>query len=206
MMNGGDLLISVDNTGAATATAAARTSYEASMDDDMIDITTDARRDITDLVDRSQGSKNLMEDPLAEHDASGAAGAGAGAGGASGSRTHYDDFHTIDWLKDLARDRFRHRIIQRRRKESLWQTIVTLHDSWSGWICVLLVGLSSGVAAAVVDIGTNWMFNIKDGLCINAFWLNKAQCCWASKNISYDKFSNPKCPEVHSTTSHLDLI
>lgn len=156
-------------------------NYEASIDDDMLDITTDARRDITDLVDRSQGSKNLMDDPLVED---------------SGSRTHYDDFHTIDWLKDLARDRFRHRIIQRRRKESLWQTIVTLHDSWSGWICVLFVGLSSGLAAAIVDIGTNWMSNIKDGLCVNAFWLNKAQCCWASKNISYDKFSNPKCPEV----------
>jgi hypothetical protein len=40
------------------------------------------------------------------------------------TKTHYDDFHTIDWLKDLARDRFRHRIIQRRRKESIWQKIV----------------------------------------------------------------------------------
>ena len=184
------MLVAVDGASLETATnsnSAAhnqpKTSYEASMDDDMLDITTDARRDITDLVDRSQGSKNLMDDPTVDS-----------SGG--GSRTHYDDFHTIDWLKDLARDRFRHRIIQRRRKESLWQTIVTLHDSWSGWICVLLVGLSSGMAAAIVDIGTNWMTNIKDGLCVNAFWLNKAQCCWASKNISYDKFNNPKCPEV----------
>lgn len=183
------MLVAVDGASLETATnsnSAAhnqpKTSYEASMDDDMLDITTDARRDITDLVDRSQGSKNLMDDPTVDS-----------SGG--GSRTHYDDFHTIDWLKDLARDRFRHRIIQRRRKESLWQTIVTLHDSWSGWICVLLVGLSSGMAAAIVDIGTNWMTNIKDGLCVNAFWLNKAQCCWASKNISYDKFNNPKCPE-----------
>jgi hypothetical protein len=156
-------------------------SYEMSIDEDMVDITTDARRDITDLVDRSQGSKNLMDDPVVED---------------TSIRTHYDDFHTIDWLKDLARDRFRHRIIEKRRKESLWQEIVTLHDSWSGWICVLLVGLSSGLAAAIVDIGTNWMTNIKDGICVNAFWLNKPQCCWASKNISYNNYSNPECPEV----------
>lgn len=156
-------------------------NYETTIDDEMVEITTDARRDITDLVDRSQGSKNLMDDPVVED---------------STVRTHYDDFHTIDWLKDLARDRFRHRIIQKRRKESIWQEIVTLHDSWSGWICVLLVGLSSGLAAAIVDIGTNWMTNIKDGICVNAFWLNKAQCCWASEHIEYDFYNNPKCPEV----------
>ena len=72
-----------------------------SIDDEMLEITTDARRDVSDLIDRSQGSKNLMEIPLIED---------------SSTRTHYDDFHTIDWLKDLARDRFRHRIIQKKKK------------------------------------------------------------------------------------------
>ena len=55
------------------------------------------------------GSKNLMESPGVQEES---------------TKTHYDDFHTIDWLKDLARDRFRHRIIQRRRKESILQKIV----------------------------------------------------------------------------------
>ena len=158
-----------------------QTAFGLSIDDDMLEITTDARRDVSDLVDRSQGSKNLMDTPLIED---------------SSTRTHYDDFHTIDWLKDLARDRFRHRIIQKKRKENIWQQIVTLHDSWSGWLCVLLVGLSSGVVAAVVDIGSNWITHIKDGICVNAFWLNKPQCCWASKNVTYDHYNNPKCPEV----------
>jgi chloride channel 3/4/5 len=167
--------------------AATKNPFAFSIDDDMLDITTDARRDVSDLVDRSQGSKNLMADVPSIEDTSGAGGT---------ARTHYDDFHTIDWLKDLARDRFRHRIIEQRRKESIWQQIVTLHDSWSGWICVLLVGLSSGLVAAVVDIGTNWITHLKDGMCVNAFWLNKPQCCWASKNVTYDRYNNPKCPEV----------
>jgi hypothetical protein len=156
------------------------TKFGITFDDEMLEITTDARRDISDLIDRSQGSKNLMDVPVIED---------------SSIRTHYDDFHTIDWLKDLARDRFRHRIIQKKRTENFLQRLITLHDAWSGWICVLLVGLSSGLAAGMVDIGTSWMTNLKDGICINAFWLNKAQCCWASRQIKYDKHNNPECPE-----------
>jgi len=63
---------------------------------------------------------------------------------------------------------------------------------------VLLVGLSSGLVAAVVDIGSNWITHIKEGICVNAFWLNKPQCCWASKNVTYDHYNNPKCPEWFS--------
>ena len=187
--------LSLAATAAATGqkNSSSRNPFAFTLDDDMLDITTDARRDVSDLVDRSQGSKNLMDVSGAE-EMNGGVGGGGGVGSAL---THYDDFHTIDWLKDLARDRFRHRIIELRRKESLWQQIVTLHDSWSGWICVLLVGLSSGLVAAIVDIGTNWCTHIKEGVCVNAFWLNKPQCCWASKNVTYDSYNNPKCPEVH---------
>ena len=71
-----------DNT--IDSSALTKNPFGFSPDDDMLDITTDARRDVSDLVDRSQGSKNLMDVPGVED---------------STSRTHYDDFHTIDWLK-----------------------------------------------------------------------------------------------------------
>lgn len=35
----------------------------------------------------------------------------------------YDDFHTIDWQRDLARDRMRHRYIVKKRQNSLWDLI-----------------------------------------------------------------------------------
>lgn len=35
----------------------------------------------------------------------------------------YSDFHTIDWQRDLARDRMRHRHIVKKRKNSLWELI-----------------------------------------------------------------------------------
>jgi len=35
----------------------------------------------------------------------------------------YEDFHTIDWQRDIARDRMRHRYIVKKRQDSLWDLI-----------------------------------------------------------------------------------
>ena len=56
----------------------------------------------------------------------------------------YDDFHTIDWLRDIARDRNRHRQIVKKKQESCFEKIKGAHDAWSGWVCVLLVGCAAG--------------------------------------------------------------
>ena len=56
----------------------------------------------------------------------------------------YDDFHTIDWQRDIARDRMRHRHIVKKKKESICDLIRGAHDAWSGWVCVLLVRPLSG--------------------------------------------------------------
>ena len=98
----------------------------------------------------------------------------------------YDDFHTIDWQRDIARDRMRHRYIIRRKQDSLWDLIKGTHDAWSGWVCVLLVGLFTGAVAGVIDIGASWMTDLKYGLCPQAFWLNREQCCWSSKETTFD--------------------
>lgn len=56
----------------------------------------------------------------------------------------YDDFHTIDWLREMSRNRLRHRQIQHKKNESYFHRIKKLHDAWSGWLVVLLVGLAAG--------------------------------------------------------------
>jgi len=40
----------------------------------------------------------------------------------------------------------------------------------------------SGCVAGVIDIGTSWLSDIKEGVCKDAFWLNKEQCCWSSND------------------------
>ncbi|XP_037302810.1 H(+)/Cl(-) exchange transporter 3-like [Manduca sexta] len=41
----------------------------------------------------------------------------------------YDDFHTIDWQRDIARDRMRHRYIVKKRQDSIWDLIKGAHDA-----------------------------------------------------------------------------
>ncbi|XP_026331883.1 H(+)/Cl(-) exchange transporter 5 isoform X2 [Hyposmocoma kahamanoa] len=98
----------------------------------------------------------------------------------------YDDFHTIDWQRDIARDRMRHRYIIKKRQDSIWDLIKGAHDAWSGWVCVLLVGVCTGVVAGVIDIGASWMTDLKFGICPQAFWFNREQCCWSSNETTFD--------------------
>ncbi len=58
----------------------------------------------------------------------------------------YEDFHTIDWQKDMARDRQRHRQLARRQHVgSIFQKLKGVQDASSGWICVLFVACLAGV-------------------------------------------------------------
>lgn len=47
----------------------------------------------------------------------------------------YDDFHTIDWQRDIARDRMRHRFIVKKRRDSLWECI----KAWFLWNIYFLI-------------------------------------------------------------------
>lgn len=99
----------------------------------------------------------------------------------------YEDFHTIDWQRDIARDRMRHRYIVKKRQDSLWDLVKGAHDAWSGWLCVLLVGIAAGCVAGMVDIGASWMSDLKHGICPQAFWFNREQCCWPTKQSVFEE-------------------
>ncbi|XP_067003599.1 H(+)/Cl(-) exchange transporter 5 isoform X8 [Anabrus simplex] len=159
-----------------------------SSDDDMIDITTTGT-----VTERS-----IHQDELA---ASHCRDAFPGDSDDIPGIGQYDDFHTIDWQRDIARDRMRHRYIVKKRQDSICDLIKGAHDAWSGWVCVLLVGVFTGVVAGVIDIGASWMSDLKYGICPQAFWLNREQCCWSSNETTFD---NGNCsqwwtwPEVFS--------
>lgn len=57
----------------------------------------------------------------------------------------YDDFNTIDWVREKSRDRDRHREITNKSKESTWALIHSVSDAFSGWLLMLLIGLLSGM-------------------------------------------------------------
>jgi chloride channel 3/4/5 len=101
----------------------------------------------------------------------------------------YDDFHTIDWQRDVARDRNRHRSILKKKGDSWFEYINATHDAWSGWLCVSLVGITAGAVAGVIDIGAGWMKDLKEGICQDVFYLNREQCCWSSNDTVFEGFT-----------------
>ncbi|KAI9593142.1 chloride channel [Syncephalis fuscata] len=77
----------------------------------------------------------------------------------------YEDFTTVDWVRDTIRERARlHRL--RRQRDGSWRYwLLTLYDASQSWIVVLLVGLVIGINAAFINIATEWLSNLKNGYC-----------------------------------------
>ncbi|XP_067580994.1 H(+)/Cl(-) exchange transporter 4-like [Pseudorca crassidens] len=104
----------------------------------------------------------------------------------------YEDFHTIDWLREKSRDTDRHRKITSKSKESIWEFIKSLLDAWSGWAVMLLIGLLAGTLAGVIDLAVDWMTDLKEGICLSAFWYSHEQCCWTSSETTFE--DRDRCP------------
>ncbi|XP_041129861.1 H(+)/Cl(-) exchange transporter 3-like isoform X1 [Polyodon spathula] len=114
----------------------------------------------------------------------------------------YDDFHTIDWVREKCKDRERHRKINSKKKDSAWEFTKSLYDAWSGWLVVTLTGLASGALAGLIDIAADWLTDLKEGVCVSALWFNHEQCCWGSNETTFEE--RDKCPQW-KTWGHLIL-
>ncbi|KAK9374520.1 chloride channel [Lipomyces chichibuensis] len=112
----------------------------------------------------------------------------------------YEDFSTIDWVQDAAREQLRQRV---RRSRSLktygrsWLPTVLAHfrelyGSIQGWIVVSCIGASIGAIAAMLNIITEWLSDIKLGYCTTGFYLNEKFCCSGA---------DVGCPEWHQWSS-----
>jgi chloride channel 3/4/5 len=47
-----------------------------------------------------------------------------------------------------------------------------------------------------VDVGAKWMSHWRSGVCEPAFWLNREQCCWGSREVQFDNVHNEICDNV----------
>ena len=58
-----------------------------------------------------------------------------------------------------------------------------------------------GTFAGIIDIGTTWLSDLKLGVCLPAFWLARAGCCWSmsvnatSGQVSPENFDDGLCEE-----------
>ncbi|XP_076802251.1 H(+)/Cl(-) exchange transporter 4-like [Clavelina lepadiformis] len=110
---------------------------------------------------------------------------------------NYEDFHTIDWLREMSRNRLRHRQITQGLRKTFLQKIRILHDACSGWLVVLLIGMAAGTCAGIIDIATKWLITLKMGVCTDKFWLDQESCCWLHEDQN-SKIDNDSCAEWRS--------
>lgn len=108
----------------------------------------------------------------------------------------YEDFNTIDWVREKSKDRDRHREITNKSKQSTLALLVSVSDAFSGWLLMLLIGLLSGALAGGIDIAAHWMTDLKEGVCLNGFWFNHEDCCWTSNKTTFQE--RDKCPQWKS--------
>ncbi|KAJ4344138.1 glycerol ethanol, ferric requiring protein [Ascochyta clinopodiicola] len=110
----------------------------------------------------------------------------------------YEDFTTIDWVQDAARESLRRKARRKSRLSRVnehtggrvflgrgrgrWRRkIAEAYDAGQAWIVVTLVGAAIGLNAAFLNIVTEWLSDIKLGRCTTAFYLNESFCCWGAE-------------------------
>ncbi|RVE60342.1 hypothetical protein OJAV_G00180020 [Oryzias javanicus] len=107
----------------------------------------------------------------------------------------YEDFNTIDWVREKSKDRDRHREITNKSRESTVALLHRISDAFSGWLLMLLVGLMAGALAGGIDIAAHWMTDLKGGVCLGGFWFNHEHCCWTYNETFQER---DRCPQWKS--------
>ncbi|XP_060785538.1 H(+)/Cl(-) exchange transporter 5 isoform X3 [Neoarius graeffei] len=161
-----------------------------------------------DLVDLSATDHGLLED-LPNDENNHGQGYSTGSRGQNGTAKlldllddglhgvgTYDDFNTIDWVREKSKDRDRHREISKKKNQSVLDLLLSVSDAFSGWLLMLLIGLMSGALAGGIDISTNWLTDLKEGICLKGFWFNHEHCCWDSQETTFQE--RDKCPHWKS--------
>lgn len=94
----------------------------------------------------------------------------------TGRRIAYENFTTIDWIHDFAKERVRLKAIKSIR--GIRGRIIRAYDASQAWVLVFLIGSMTGFLAAMIVVTSEWLGDIKDGYCEAGYYLNRKFCCW----------------------------
>lgn len=99
-----------------------------------------------------------------------------------GKRVGYDDLTAIDWIFEYAKERQRLRVLYSSAGGILGQ-IRRFTDGSKIWITLVLTGILTGFVAASIDVASDWLGDLKRGMCRSGsrggkFYLNRSFCCW----------------------------
>ncbi|KIJ49385.1 hypothetical protein M422DRAFT_27751 [Sphaerobolus stellatus SS14] len=100
---------------------------------------------------------------------------------ANGIRVWYSSFTSIDWLHDAIKDSYR--IFRMRKRKSLRGRVRTALDRTTGWVVVTIVGFLSAVVAFLIVRAEQWLFDLKEGHCLQRWYKSKRYCCPRPKDL-----------------------
>ncbi|KAK6217084.1 chloride channel (voltage gated) [Colletotrichum tabaci] len=93
-----------------------------------------------------------------------------------GDRLPYNDYTTIDWLRDLTKDSSRARRLHAR--PGIRGRLLRWFDQSQGWIAAAIIGLLTALVAFVVDVSVATVSDWKEGYCGTNAFLDRGRCCW----------------------------
>lgn len=105
-----------------------------------------------------------------------------------GRRVGYDNLTAIDWIYEYSKERTRLRQLTINSPGLLGHLKVVADSSQIWWILVA-TGLAVGGIAAGIDVASDWLGDLKQGVCTNVehggkFYLNRAFCCWTTNTYA----------------------
>ncbi|GKT44834.1 H(+)/Cl(-) exchange transporter 4 [Colletotrichum spaethianum] len=93
-----------------------------------------------------------------------------------GDRLPYNDYTTIDWLRDLTKDSSRARRLYAR--PGIRGQLSRWFDQSQGWIAAAIIGALTALVAFVVDVSVATVSDWKEGYCKKNAFLDRGRCCW----------------------------
>lgn len=99
-----------------------------------------------------------------------------------GRRVGYDDLTAIDWIYEYAREKQRTSVLKSSATGVLGYLFQVL-DASQIWAVLILTGIATGLIAACINITSDWLGDLKTGICVageggGRFYLSRAFCCW----------------------------
>ena len=110
-----------------------------------------------------------------------------------GRRVGYDDLTAIDWIFEYTKERQRLRRLYS-QANGIFGHVQQALDASQVWIVLVGAGLLSGMLAAVIDVVSDWLGDLKTGHCQSGahggqFYLNRGFCCWGHEGAPFNNHS-----------------
>lgn len=105
-----------------------------------------------------------------------------------GRRVGYDDLTAIDWIYEYSKERTRLRQLSANNPGVVGQ-LKLFADASHIWLILVATGVAVGGIAAAIDFVSDWLGDLKQGVCRNVenggkFYLNRAFCCWGTNSLA----------------------